>query len=56
MLERLNQELKRPGTQKAHHVVRIFPDAESCLRLVRALPSRCTKTGSKRPDTSTWSI
>src|SRR5436190_12139452 len=32
MLERLNQELER-GT----HVVRIFPNAESCLRLVRAL-------------------
>jgi putative transposase len=32
MLERLNQKLKR-RTQ----VVRIFPHAESCLRLVRAL-------------------
>jgi putative transposase len=32
MLERLNQELKRRT-----HVVRIFPKAESCLRLVRAL-------------------
>lgn len=32
MLERLNQELKRRT-----HVVRIFPSAESCLRLVRAL-------------------
>lgn len=32
MLERLNQELKR-RTQ----VVRIFPDAASCLRLARAL-------------------
>lgn len=32
MLERLNQELKRRT-----HVVRIFPDAASCLRLVRAL-------------------
>ena len=32
MLERLNQELKRRT-----HVVRIFPHAESCLRLVRAL-------------------
>ena len=32
MLERLNQELKRRT-----HVVRIFPHAHSCLRLVRAL-------------------
>jgi putative transposase len=32
MLERLNQEIKRRT-----HVVRIFPGAESCLRLVRAL-------------------
>jgi transposase-like protein len=30
MLERLNQEIKRRT-----HVVRIFPDRESCLRLVR---------------------
>ncbi len=32
MLERLNEEIKRRA-----HVVRIFPNAESCLRLVRAL-------------------
>jgi transposase-like protein len=32
MLERLNGEIKRRT-----HVVRIFPNAESCLRLVRAL-------------------
>jgi putative transposase len=32
MLERLNQEIKR-RTQ----VVRIFPKAHSCLRLVKAL-------------------
>jgi transposase-like protein len=32
MLERLNEKIKRRT-----HVVRIFPNAESCLRLVRAL-------------------
>ena len=32
MLERVNEEIKRRT-----HVVRIFPNAESCLRLVRAL-------------------
>jgi putative transposase len=32
MLERLNPELNRRT-----HVVRLFPNAESCLRLVRAL-------------------
>lgn len=32
MLERLNQEIKRRT-----HVVRIFPDGASCLRLIRAL-------------------
>lgn len=32
MLEPLNQEIE-PRT----HVIRIFPNAESCLRLVRAL-------------------
>jgi putative transposase len=32
MLERLNQEIKRRT-----HVVRIFPNPKSCLRLVRAL-------------------
>ncbi|MBN8904466.1 MAG: transposase, partial [Rhodospirillales bacterium] len=31
-LERLNQEIKRRT-----HVVRIFPNAASCLRLVRSL-------------------
>lgn len=32
MLERLNEEIRRRT-----YVVRIFPHAESCLRLVRAL-------------------
>lgn len=32
MLERLNEEIKRRT-----HVVRIFPNEQSCLRLVRAL-------------------
>ena len=32
LLERLNQELKRRT-----HIVRIFPDAQACLRLTRAL-------------------
>ena len=32
MLERLNEEIKRRT-----HVVRIFPNTASCLRLVRAL-------------------
>jgi putative transposase len=36
MLERLNEEIRRRT-----HVVRIFPNAESCLRLVRAL---CVET------------
>ena len=32
LLERLNEEVKRRT-----HVVRIFPNADSCLRLIRAL-------------------
>jgi putative transposase len=42
LLERLNEEIKRRT-----HVVRIFPNAASCLRLVRALAARCTRTGSR---------
>ena len=40
MLERLNEEIKRRTL-----VVRIFPNAQSCLRLIRALPSRRMRTG-----------
>jgi putative transposase len=40
MLERLNEEIKR-RTQ----VVRIFPNAQSCLCLIRASPSRPMRTG-----------
>lgn len=32
MLERLNEEIRRRT-----YVVRIFPDGESCLQLIRAL-------------------
>ena len=32
MLERFNQEIKRRT-----HIVRVFPNTQSCLRLVRAL-------------------
>ena len=32
MLERINQELKRRT-----HIIRIFPNEASCLRLIRAL-------------------
>ena len=42
MLERLNQELKRRT-----HVIRIFPDEQSGLRLIRALAVESTRTGSK---------
>jgi len=51
MLERLNQEIKRRT-----HVVRIFPNAASCLRLIRALAGETTKTGSRRSAISTWNI
>jgi putative transposase len=39
MLERVNQEIRR-RTQ----VVRIFPDAESCVHLVRALTAELHDT------------
>jgi transposase-like protein len=38
VLERLNQELKRRT-----HVIRIFPNPESCLRLIRALAEILSK-------------
>jgi putative transposase len=43
LLERLNEEIKRGS-----HVVAIFPDAESSLRLIRALTVECPRTGWKR--------
>ena len=43
MLERRNEEIERRT-----HVVRIFPNAASCLRLIRASASKRTRTGSKR--------
>ncbi|MDA9521231.1 hypothetical protein XI06_12795 [Bradyrhizobium sp. CCBAU 11434] len=39
MLERLNEEIRRRT-----YVVRIFPNAESCLRLVRALTAERHET------------
>jgi putative transposase len=44
MLERLNQELKRRT-----HVVRIFPNAASCLRLVRALAAEIHESWLEAP-------
>ena len=38
------------------HVVRIFPNAESCLRLVWRSQWRSTRTGSNGIATSTWTI
>ena len=47
LLERLNEEIKRPT-----HVVRIFPNGESCLRWIPAPSrSRCMRTGWKRTAT-----
>ena len=45
MLERLNEEIKRRT-----RVVRIFPNAASCLRLIRALTTE-THENSKRSAT-----
>ena len=39
LLERLNEEIKRRT-----HVVRIFPNLQSCLRLVRALAAEIHET------------
>ena len=37
MLERFNEEIKNEKIKRRTHLVRIFPNAEACLRLVRAL-------------------
>jgi putative transposase len=42
MLERLNEEIRRRT-----YVVRIFPNADACRRLIRALTVEPTRTGSK---------
>ena len=42
MLERINEELKRRT-----HVIRIFPNQESALRLIGHWQSKSTKAGSK---------
>ncbi|MHC2303215.1 transposase-like protein [Rhizobium mongolense] len=49
MLERLNEEIRRRT-----YVVRIFPNTESCLRLVRALAVETMKTGWRPTATSIW--
>jgi putative transposase len=51
MLERLNQEIKRRTL-----VVRIFPNPQSCLRLVRALALEIHENWLEAPATSTWII
>ena len=49
MLERLNQEIKRRT-----HVVRIFPNPESCLRLVRAFAVEMHENWLEACAISTW--
>jgi putative transposase len=44
MLERLNEEIKRRT-----HVVRIFPNAEACLRLIRALAAETDEDWLEAP-------
>lgn len=51
MLERLNEEIRRRT-----YVVRIFPNAESCLRLVRALAVETNENWMEATATSTWMI
>jgi putative transposase len=49
MLERLNEEIRRRT-----YVVRILPNAESCLRLVRALAVETNENWMEANPTSTW--
>ncbi len=51
MLERLNEEIKRRT-----YVVRIFPNTESCLRLVRALAVETNENWMEANRSSTWTI
>ena len=51
MLERLNEEVTRRT-----HVVRIFPNSESCLRLVRALAAETHENWLEQHRYSIWII